>query len=362
MPRGRGVPRVSGRAWRRTLPRCCRGRSSTATTRRPGGARCPADTPAYSKVPEVSSTTSVRRARIVAGGAQAAAVQSLHLHRRFLRARRRRAPSRSRRVSRAWFRRVNRRVPHGTLRRARRGNGLRPVRRCRRGPRPSASGALYWRRAARGPTLRPLPTRRPGAAGGPAEVHTCRRCNGLRSSCWRPAAGWEGSPRRRQASIDLLRRVILPYALLAPAATGIGMKVFDARWDPLHGYLVAPEQHLRRRGDDAISRSSRRSSRLAAIFVRLAPMFGVVARLPRRAERRRVRRAAGAARRRALLLPAMAIVGIVALCHTLFLYWVGARCVLARRRAATCRSSSASRRCCWRPSRSWRAPRRAASD
>ena len=29
-----------------------------------------------------------------------------------------------------------------------------------------------------------------------------------------------------------------------------------------------------------------------------------------------------------LLLPAMAIVGVVALCHTMFLYWVGARCVL----------------------------------
>ena len=143
----------------------------------------------------------------------------------------------------------------------------------------------------------------------------------------RPAAGWERIAAAPASVDDLLRRVILPYALLAPAATGIGMTVFDARWDPLHGYLVAPENIFAAAATTYFAIVASILA-LAAIFVRLAPMFGST---------RDYRSALNVAAYGALpvllaggllLLPAMAIVGIVALCHTMFLYWVGARCVL----------------------------------
>ena len=39
---------------------------------------------------------------------------------------------------------------------------------------------------------------------------------------------------------------------LAPIATTIGMRTFDRAWDPVHGYLVPAEAHLRRRRDDVL--------------------------------------------------------------------------------------------------------------
>ena len=59
---------------------------------------------------------------------------------------------------------------------------------------------------------------------------------------FRPDAEWEliaGEP----TTVDmLLRRWILPLSALAPIATYIGMKVFDASWDVEQGYLVPSDQ------------------------------------------------------------------------------------------------------------------------
>ena len=83
------------------------------------------------------------------------------------------------------------------------------------------------------------------------------------------------------ASVDrLIRHYILPLSLLAPAATAIGMKTFDAAWDPLHGYTVPAEQIY------------------DAVPVQVAGI--------------------------ALLVPSMIIVSMVALCHTLYLYYAAA--------------------------------------
>ena len=143
----------------------------------------------------------------------------------------------------------------------------------------------------------------------------------------RPAAAWERIA-AAPASVDaLLRQVILPYALLAPVASGIGMTVFDARWDPLHGYLVAPERIFVTAATTYFTIVASILV-LAAIFARLAPVFGASA-----SYRAALNVAAFGAlpvllAGATLLLPVMAIVGIVALCHTLFLYWLGARSVL----------------------------------
>lgn len=143
----------------------------------------------------------------------------------------------------------------------------------------------------------------------------------------RPADAWERVAEEPASVDDLLRRVILPYALLAPIATGIGMTMFDARWDPLHGYQVAPDRIFATAATTYFSIVASILA-LAAIFVRLAPAFGTSA-----SYRAALNVAAfgslpmllaGAT----LLLPVMAIVGLLALCHTMFLYWVGARAVL----------------------------------
>lgn len=143
----------------------------------------------------------------------------------------------------------------------------------------------------------------------------------------RPADAWERVA-EEPASVDaLLRRVILPYALLAPVATAIGMTMFDARWDPLHGYHVAPDRIFATAATTYLSIVASILV-LAAIFVRLAPAFGTSA-----SYRAALNVAAFGAlpvllAGATLLLPVMAIVGLLALCHTLFLYWVGARSVL----------------------------------
>ena len=56
-----------------------------------------------------------------------------------------------------------------------------------------------------------------------------------------PTEAWDEIA-QETSSVDLLiRRYIVPLALLAPVATVVGMKTFDASWSPAHGYLVPPE-------------------------------------------------------------------------------------------------------------------------
>jgi hypothetical protein len=144
---------------------------------------------------------------------------------------------------------------------------------------------------------------------------------------FRPAAEWDAIASEKTSVDVLLRRYILPLALLAPVASVIGMKTFDRDWDPVHGYLVPADQILAA-GVATYFATVGSILMLAAIFALLAPMFGglrdYVAALKVATYGAIPVLLAGAT----LLLPAMAIVGIVGLCHTLFLFWIGVRRVL----------------------------------
>ena len=143
----------------------------------------------------------------------------------------------------------------------------------------------------------------------------------------RPAEEWDRIADEKTSVVALLRDYILPLALLAPIATVIGMKVFDRAWDPVHGYLV-PSDRILATGAMTYLAIVGSIFVLAAIFVVLAPMYGgardYLSALKVAAYGAIPVLLAGAA----LLLPVLAIVGLVGLCHTLFLLWAGARHVL----------------------------------
>ena len=123
--------------------------------------------------------------------------------------------------------------------------------------------------------------------------------------------------------VDLLiRRYILPLSLLAPAATVFGMLTFDASWDPRAGYLVKPEE-IYSAGATTLFATIFSLFVLAGIFKLIAPMYGssrsYVAALKVATFGAVPVLLAGAT----LVLPVMVMVTTVALCHTLYLYWVG---------------------------------------
>ena len=144
---------------------------------------------------------------------------------------------------------------------------------------------------------------------------------------FRPTAEWDLIAEEKTSVDALLRRYILPLALLAPIATVIGMKTFDRDWDPVHGYLVPAEQILAA-GAATYFATVGSILVLAAIFALIAPMFGAtrdyLAALKVATYGAIPVMLAGAT----LLLPVMAIVAMVGLCHTLFLFWIGVRRVL----------------------------------
>jgi hypothetical protein len=144
---------------------------------------------------------------------------------------------------------------------------------------------------------------------------------------FRPKAEWDLIAAERTSVDALLRHYLLPLALLAPIATVIGMMTFDRDWDPAHGYLV-PADHILGAGTATFFGIVGSVVVLAAIFVVIAPMFGVardyVAALKVATYGSIPVMLAGGT----LVLPVMAIVGLVGLCHTLYLYWLGAQRVL----------------------------------
>lgn len=144
----------------------------------------------------------------------------------------------------------------------------------------------------------------------------------------RPAAEWDVIAGERTSVDALIRRVVLPLSLGAPIATVIGMSMFDRDWDPVHGYLV-PADQIFAAGVATFFGSVGSILLLAAIFVVIAPMYGssrdYTAALKVAAYGAVPVLVAGAT----LVLPVMAIVAMVALCHTCYLYWVGVRRVLA---------------------------------
>jgi hypothetical protein len=125
-------------------------------------------------------------------------------------------------------------------------------------------------------------------------------------------------------SVDrLIRHYILPLSLLAPIATVVGMKTFDAAWDPLHGYTVAAEQVFAA-GATTLFASIGSVFVLAAIFVVIAPMYGSRTRYPTALAAAAYGAVPVQLAGVALVVPSMIIVSMVALCHTLYLYYVAA--------------------------------------
>ena len=144
---------------------------------------------------------------------------------------------------------------------------------------------------------------------------------------FRPAAEWDLIAAEKTSAGALLRCYILPLALLAPLATVIGMEIFNRSWDPVHGYLV-PGERILATGAASYLGIIASIFTLAAIFAVIAPMFSAerdyLAALKVSAYGAIPLMIAGAT----LVLPVMAIVGMVALLHTLFLFWLGVRRVL----------------------------------
>jgi hypothetical protein len=144
---------------------------------------------------------------------------------------------------------------------------------------------------------------------------------------FRPKVEWDQIASEQTSVRALVLGYVLPLALLAPIATVIGMKTFDRNWDPVHGYLVPPERILATGATTYVAIVGS-ILLLAAIFALIAPMFGA-----RRDFHATLKVAAygsvpvllaGAT----LLLPVMALVGLVGLCHSLFLFSLGAQRVL----------------------------------
>ena len=142
-----------------------------------------------------------------------------------------------------------------------------------------------------------------------------------------PAEAWEAIAREPTSIDEITRRTIIPLSLLAPAATVIGMKTFDASWDPAHGYLVPPEA-IYAAGATTLFATIGSIFLLAAIFVLIAPMYGSRCDYPSALKVSAYGSVPVMLAGATLFLPVMVIVSIVALCHTLYLYWVGVGRVL----------------------------------
>jgi hypothetical protein len=144
---------------------------------------------------------------------------------------------------------------------------------------------------------------------------------------FRPKAEWDAIAKESTSVDALLRSYILPLSLLAPVATVIGMKTFDRDWSATQGYLV-PADRIFLTGATTYFSIVGSILVLSGIFALIAPLFGAtrnyLAALKVATYGSIPVLLAGAV----LLLPVMAIVGLVALCHTLFLFWTGAHRVL----------------------------------
>lgn len=143
----------------------------------------------------------------------------------------------------------------------------------------------------------------------------------------RPRAEWERIAAEATTVDALLRRYILPLAALAPIATTIGMRTFDRAWDPVHGYLV-PAESIFAAGATTYFATVGSILALAGIFTLIAPMFGCTRDFVRALKVATFGAIPLLLAGATLLLPVMAIVGVIGLCHSLFLLWLGADRVL----------------------------------
>lgn len=142
-----------------------------------------------------------------------------------------------------------------------------------------------------------------------------------------PGDAWDAIAREPIGVDTLISRYIVPLCLLAPIATLIGMTTFNAEWDPASGYVV-PEHEIYSASATTLFGSILSIFALAGIFWLIAPMYRCA---------RDYRAALKVATFGAipvllagvtLVLPVLIMVPVVALCHTLYLYWVGVGRVL----------------------------------
>lgn len=142
-----------------------------------------------------------------------------------------------------------------------------------------------------------------------------------------PTAAWDAFAQEHIGVDTLVVRYIVPLALLAPAATLIGMKNFNREWDAASGYLV-PDEQIFAAAATTLFATILSIFALAGIFRLIAPMYRVA--IDYRSALKVATFGAlpvllaGAV----LVLPVLIAVPVVALCHTLYLYWVGVGRVL----------------------------------
>ncbi|MCL4760527.1 MAG: YIP1 family protein [Burkholderiales bacterium] len=142
-----------------------------------------------------------------------------------------------------------------------------------------------------------------------------------------PRDAWDAIAEEPIGIDALITRYIVPLSLLAPIATVVGMKTFDRDWDPASGYLV-PADEIYAAGSVTLFGTILSIFALAGIFRLIAPMYG-----SSRDFRAALKVATFGAipvllASAALVVPVMVAVPVVALCHTLYLYWVGVGRVL----------------------------------
>ncbi len=144
---------------------------------------------------------------------------------------------------------------------------------------------------------------------------------------FRPTEEWRRIAHEPATADGLLRSYIIPLALPTPVATYTGMKVFDGRWDRVHGYLVPADQ--------VFATAAMTFFGIVASILLLAAIFCAVARMYRAkpdflASLKVATFGAmpllvsGAV----LVFPDLVIIPLAALCHTVFLYYKGASAVL----------------------------------
>jgi hypothetical protein len=143
----------------------------------------------------------------------------------------------------------------------------------------------------------------------------------------RPSAEWELIAAEPTTVDLLLRRYILPLSLLAPVASAIGMTVFDREWDPAHGYLVPPSEIFAAAAATYFATIASIFI-LAGIFALLAPMYGATRDYLAALKVATYGAIPVLVAGMTLLLPVMALIGLVAVCHSAYLFWIGARRVL----------------------------------
>ena len=148
----------------------------------------------------------------------------------------------------------------------------------------------------------------------------------------RPRRTWDRIATETTSVDRLTVRFIVPLSLLAPIATGIGMRYFDSAWDGDQGYRV-PATEIFAATATTLFASIASVFALAGIFVLMGRVYG---------SKSDFRVALQVATYGAvplllagitLVIPVMAIVVVVGFVHSLYLYWLGARQVLEVKRS-----------------------------